>query len=59
MWTASPSPWRADSGSLDDLVRAAADAGFAPLRTAAAEPRVGHLGGYRGYFGFAYLVLGV
>ncbi|MFD3486778.1 SAM-dependent methyltransferase [Streptomyces sp. NPDC058665] len=84
-------------GSLDDLVRAAADAGFAPLRTTvadqrewdvfesngragwgerwaidhpdhplrdaaratAARHRAGYLGGYRGYLGFAYLVLGV
>ncbi|WP_405613452.1 class I SAM-dependent methyltransferase [Streptomyces sp. NBC_01511] len=84
-------------GSLDDLVRAAADAGFAPLRTTVADQREmdvfesngragwgerwalenpghalhaaarataaghreGYLGGYRGYFGFAYLVLGV
>lgn len=84
-------------GSLDDLVRAAADAGFAPLRTTvadrrewdvfesngragwgerwaldhpdhplrdaaratAARHRAGYLGGYRGYMGFAYLVLGV
>lgn len=84
-------------GSLADLVQAAADAGFAPLRTTvadqremdvfesngragwgerwaldhpghplcdqaratAARHRAGYLGGYRGYFGFAYLVLGV
>lgn len=84
-------------GSLDDLVRAAVDAGFAPLRTTVADQRewdlfessgragrgerwapenpghplraaarataaghrAGYLGGYRGYFGFAYLVLGV
>lgn len=84
-------------GSLDDLVGAAVDAGFAPLRTTvadqrewdvfesngragwgerwaldhpdhplrdearatAARHRTGYLGGYRGYCGFAYLVLGV
>ncbi|MFD3521003.1 SAM-dependent methyltransferase [Streptomyces sp. NPDC058653] len=84
-------------GSLEDLVRAAVEAGFALLRTTvadqrewdvfesngragwgerwaldhpghplhgaaratAARHRTGYLGGYRGYLGFAYLVLGV
>ncbi|MEV0774684.1 SAM-dependent methyltransferase [Streptomyces sp. NPDC050433] len=84
-------------GSLDDLVRATVDAGFAPLRTTVADQREwdvfesngragwgerwaldhpdhplhdavrataaghreGYHGGYRGYLGFAYLVLGV
>ncbi|MFD5894156.1 MULTISPECIES: SAM-dependent methyltransferase [unclassified Streptomyces] len=105
-WTVRPTPAALEGlgaeedefvGSLDDLVRAAADAGFAPLRTTvadqrewdvfessgragwgerwalenpdhplhadaratAARHREGYLGGYRGYLGFAYLVLGV